>query len=129
MVWQTGSGTQSNMNANEVIANRAAERMGEALGTNRGVHPNDHVNRSQSTNDVFPTAIHVAVAVEVGERLLPALARLRATLEAKARAFDGIVKIGRTISRTRPRSPSARSSPATRTSSASVKTRSAPSCR
>ena len=96
VVWQTGSGTQSNMNANEVIANRAAERMGEALGANRSVHPNDHVNRSQSTNDVFPTAIHVAVAVEVGERLLPALARLRATLEAKARAFDGIVKIGRT---------------------------------
>ena len=96
VVWQTGSGTQSNMNANEVIANRAAERMGDALGANRSVHPNDHVNRSQSTNDVFPTAIHVAVAVEVGERLLPALARLRATLEAKARAFDGIVKIGRT---------------------------------
>ena len=96
VVWQTGSGTQSNMNANEVIANRAAERMGDALGTNRSVHPNDHVNRSQSTNDVFPTAIHVAVAVETSERLLPALARLRATLEAKARAFDDIVKIGRT---------------------------------
>ena len=96
VVWQTGSGTQSNMNANEVIANRAAERMGEALGSGRSVHPNDHVNRSQSTNDVFPSAIHVAVAVEISERLLPALARLRATLEAKAAAFDGIVKIGRT---------------------------------
>ena len=96
VVWQTGSGTQSNMNANEVIANRAAERMGDALGANRSVHPNDHVNRSQSTNDVFPTAIHVAVAVEVSERLLPALAQLRATLESKAEAFDGIVKIGRT---------------------------------
>ena len=96
VVWQTGSGTQSNMNANEVIANRAAERMGDALGTNRSVHPNDHVNRSQSTNDVFPTAIHVAVAVETEQRLLPALARLRSTLEAKARAFDDIVKIGRT---------------------------------
>ena len=96
VVWQTGSGTQSNMNANEVIANRAAERMGDALGANQSVHPNDHVNRSQSTNDVFPTAIHVAVAVEVSERLLPALAQLRATLESKAEAFDGIVKIGRT---------------------------------
>ena len=96
VVWQTGSGTQSNMNANEVIANRAAERMGEALGSGRSVHPNDHVNRSQSTNDVFPSAIHVAVAVEISERLLPALARLRATLEAKAAAFGGIVKIGRT---------------------------------
>ena len=96
VVWQTGSGTQSNMNANEVIANRAAERMGEALGSGRSVHPNDHVNRSQSTNDVFPSAIHVAVAVDISERLLPALARLRATLEAKAAAFDGIVKIGRT---------------------------------
>ena len=96
VVWQTGSGTQSNMNANEVIANRAAERMGDALGANRSVHPNDHVNRSQSTNDVFPSAIHIAVAVEIGERLLPALARLRATLESKARAFEDIVKIGRT---------------------------------
>ena len=96
VVWQTGSGTQSNMNANEVIANRAAERMGETLGSGRSVHPNDHVNRSQSTNDVFPSAIHVAVAVDISERLLPALARLRATLEAKAAAFDGIVKIGRT---------------------------------
>ena len=96
VVWQTGSGTQSNMNANEVIANRAAERMGDALGANRSVHPNDHVNRSQSTNDVFPSAIHIAVAVEVVERLLPAVAKLRATLEAKTQAFDDIVKIGRT---------------------------------
>ena len=96
VVWQTGSGTQSNMNANEVIANRAAELMGDALGRNRTVHPNDHVNRSQSTNDVFPTAIHIAVAVEIGERLLPALVRLRITLEAKAQEFDDIVKIGRT---------------------------------
>ena len=96
VVWQTGSGTQSNMNANEVIANRAAELMGDSLGANRSVHPNDHVNRSQSTNDVFPTAIHVAVAVEVSERLLPALAKLRTTLETKAQAFDDIVKIGRT---------------------------------
>ena len=96
VVWQTGSGTQSNMNANEVIANRAAELMGDPLGANRSVHPNDHVNRSQSTNDVFPSAIHVAAAVEIGGKLLPALARLRATLEAKAEAFEDIVKIGRT---------------------------------
>ena len=96
VVWQTGSGTQSNMNLNEVIANRAAELMGEALGGKRSVHPNDHVNRSQSTNDVFPTAIHISAAVQVSERLLPALARLRAVLTAKAREFDDIVKIGRT---------------------------------
>ena len=96
VVWQTGSGTQSNMNLNEVIANRAAELMGEPLGSNRRVHPNDHVNRSQSTNDVFPSAIHVSAAVQVSERLLPALARLRAVLVSKARDFDDIVKIGRT---------------------------------
>ena len=96
VVWQTGSGTQSDMNVNEVIANRAAELMGEALHGKRSVHPNDHVNRSQSTNDVFPTAIHIAAAVQVSERLLPALARLRAVLTAKAREFDDIVKIGRT---------------------------------
>ena len=96
VVWQTGSGTQSNMNVNEVIANRAAELMGDPLGANRSVHPNDHVNRSQSTNDVFPSAIHIAAAVEIGGKLLPALARLRATLEAKAAAFEDIVKIGRT---------------------------------
>ena len=96
VVWQTGSGTQSNMNLNEVIANRAAELMGEPLGSNRRVHPNDHVNRSQSTNDVFPSAIHVSAAVQVSERLLPALARLRAVLASKARDFDDIVKIGRT---------------------------------
>ena len=96
VVWQTGSGTQSNMNVNEVIANRAAELMGEALGGKRSVHPNDHVNRSQSTNDVFPTAIHISAAMQVSERLLPALARLRAVLTAKAREFDDIVKIGRT---------------------------------
>ena len=96
VVWQTGSGTQSNMNLNEVIANRAAEFMGEPLGSNRSVHPNDHVNRAQSTNDVFPTAIHISAAIQVSERLLPALARLRAVLASKARDFDDIVKIGRT---------------------------------
>ena len=96
VVWQTGSGTQTNMNVNEVIAHRAAELLGELPGAGRRVHPNDHVNRSQSTNDVFPSAIHIALAVQVSERLLPALARLRTTLEAKARAFDDIIKIGRT---------------------------------
>ena len=96
VVWQTGSGTQSNMNLNEVIANRAAEILGEPLGSNRSVHPNDHVNRSQSTNDVFPTAIHISAVVRTSEALLPALGRLRAVLESKARSFDDIVKIGRT---------------------------------
>ena len=96
VVWQTGSGTQTNMNVNEVIAHRAAELLGELPGVGRRVHPNDHVNRSQSTNDVFPSAIHIALAVQVSERLLPALARLRTTLEAKARAFDDVIKIGRT---------------------------------
>ena len=118
------------MNANEVIANRAAERMGEALGANRSVHPNDHVNRSQSTNDVFPTAIHVAVAVEVGERLLPALApAARHPGGEGAGVRTASSRSAAPISRMRRRSPSARNSPATRTSSASAKTRSAPSCR
>ena len=101
VVWQTGSGTQSNMNVNEVIAHRACERIEADTSEGRidsvgKVHPNDHVNRSQSTNDVFPTAIHIAAAVEIKTRLFPALDRLRTTLEAKARDFDGIVKIGRT---------------------------------
>ncbi|MEE8311469.1 MAG: class II fumarate hydratase [Candidatus Binatia bacterium] len=96
VVWQTGSGTQTNMNANEVIANRAIELHGGKLGSNDPVHPNDHVNNSQSTNDSYPTAIHVAAAGEIHGRLLPALGRLRAELECKAKAFDGIVKIGRT---------------------------------
>ena len=96
VVWQTGSGTQSNMNVNEVIARRAGEILGEPLGPECSVHPNDHVNRSQSTNDVFPTAIHISVAVRTSEGLLPALARLRTVLESKSRDFDDIVKIGRT---------------------------------
>jgi fumarate hydratase class II len=95
-VWQTGSGTQTNMNVNEVLANRAAELLGGERGPARPVHPNDDVNRGQSSNDVFPTAMHVAAAVAVDERLRPALAALRATLQAKAEAFAGIVKIGRT---------------------------------
>jgi fumarate hydratase class II len=96
VVWQTGSGTQSNMNANEVIANRAIELAGGVMGSKKPVHPNDDVNRSQSSNDVFPTVMHVAAALDVRERLVPAVVRLRATLEKKAQAFEGIVKVGRT---------------------------------
>jgi fumarate hydratase class II len=95
-VWQTGSGTQTNMNVNEVLANRASELLGGSRGAARSVHPNDEVNRGQSSNDVFPTAMHVAAALQVAHRLRPALAELRATLQAKADAFAGIVKIGRT---------------------------------
>jgi fumarate hydratase class II len=94
-VWQTGSGTQTNMNVNEVIANRAGELLGHARGS-RHVHPNDHVNRGQSSNDVLPTAMHVALALVFTRELLPALDELRRTLHAKSRAFDDIVKIGRT---------------------------------
>jgi fumarate hydratase class II len=95
-VWQTGSGTQTNMNLNEVIANRASELLGGERGESRKVHPNDDVNRGQSSNDVFPTAMHVATASAIVKHLLPALATLRATLDAKSRAFADIVKIGRT---------------------------------
>ena len=95
-VWQTGSGTQTNMNVNEVIANRAIELAGGKLGSKQPVHPNDDVNMSQSSNDAFPTAMHIAAATETARRLLPALKRLRDALEAKAREFSGIVKIGRT---------------------------------
>lgn len=96
VVWQTGSGTQTNMNLNEVIANRASEILGGPRGDERLVHPNDDVNRSQSSNDVFPTAMHVAAVEALTNHLLPAIATLRATLENKAREFDDIVKIGRT---------------------------------
>jgi fumarate hydratase class II len=96
VVWQTGSGTQTNMNLNEVLANRASELLGGARGTARLVHANDEVNLGQSSNDVFPSAMHVAAAVGLERRLLPALAGLRAALEAKAAAFADIVKIGRT---------------------------------
>ena len=96
VVWQTGSGTQSNMNANEVISNRAIELAGGVMGSKKPVHPNDDVNRSQSSNDVFPTVMHVAVALETQERLIPAVAKLRGTIEKKAEAFAGIVKVGRT---------------------------------
>jgi fumarate hydratase class II len=96
VVWQTGSGTQTNMNANEVIANRANELLGAPLGGKSPVHPNDHVNRSQSSNDSFPTAMHIAAVEEVHHRLLPALEHLYASLHAKTGAFKDIVKIGRT---------------------------------
>ncbi len=96
VVWQTGSGTQTNMNANEVIANRAIELAGGTLGAKHPVHPNDDVNRGQSSNDVFPSAMHVAAAEQLHHRLLPALASLHDTLKAKADAFSGIVKVGRT---------------------------------
>ncbi|MDR7267874.1 fumarate hydratase class II [Pelomonas saccharophila] len=96
VVWQTGSGTQTNMNVNEVLANRASELLGGERGEGRLVHPNDDVNRSQSSNDVFPTAMHVAAVQALQERLLPPLRALRTTLQQKAEAFDGIVKIGRT---------------------------------
>jgi fumarate hydratase, class II len=95
-VWQTGSGTQTNMNLNEVIANRASELLGGQRGEARLVHPNDDVNRGQSSNDVFPTAMHIAAAVGIVKHLLPALKTLRDTLDSKAKAFADIVKIGRT---------------------------------
>ena len=95
-VWQTGSGTQTNMNVNEVIANRANESLGAGLGAKAPVHPNDHVNLGQSSNDSFPTAMHVAAVLEIEDRLLPALNALQDALAAKANAFASIVKIGRT---------------------------------
>ncbi|MBK8246964.1 MAG: class II fumarate hydratase [Gemmatimonadetes bacterium] len=96
VVWQTGSGTQSNMNANEVISNRAIEKLGGVMGSKKPVHPNDHVNMSQSSNDCFPTAMHIACAEEVVKHLLPALTHLHAALDAKAKAWTDIIKIGRT---------------------------------
>jgi len=95
-VWQTGSGTQSNMNANEVISNRAIEMLGGEMGSKKPVHPNDHVNMSQSSNDTYPTAMHVAAAEEIVHRLIPALQTLRNALNDKAQAFKDIIKIGRT---------------------------------
>jgi fumarate hydratase class II len=96
VVWQTGSGTQSNMNANEVISNRAIEMLGGEMGSKKPVHPNDHVNMSQSSNDTYPTAMHIACAEEIVHRLLPALKTLRDALDKKAKAWDHIIKIGRT---------------------------------
>jgi fumarate hydratase, class II len=96
VVWQTGSGTQTNMNMNEVLANLANEALGGRRGEHKPIHPNDHVNLGQSSNDSFPTAMHIAAVCEIHERLLPALKHLAAALDAKARAFAGIIKIGRT---------------------------------
>ena len=96
VVWQTGSGTQTNMNMNEVLANRASELLGGGRGSDRKIHPNDDVNKGQSSNDVFPTAMHVAAIQELHHRLKPAIRVLRETLSIKAAAFSGIVKIGRT---------------------------------
>lgn len=96
VIWQTGSGTQTNMNLNEVIANRAIEIMGGVIGSKSPIHPNDHVNASQSSNDSFPTAMHIALALETTERLMPALDGLASSLNEKAEAFKDMVKIGRT---------------------------------
>ncbi len=96
VVWQTGSGTQSNMNANEVISNRAIEMLGGTMGSKKPVHPNDHVNMSQSSNDTYPTAMHIACAEEIQHRLLPALKHLHTALAAKVVAWKDIIKIGRT---------------------------------
>ena len=95
-VWQTGSGTQTNMNVNEVIANRAIEILGGRKGTKKPVHPNDHVNKSQSTNDVFPTAMHMAVAIRTNDKLIPSLKLLNSELKKKTKEFSKIIKIGRT---------------------------------
>ena len=95
-VWQTGSGTQTNMNVNEVVANRAIEILGGKKGSKKPVHPNDHVNKSQSTNDVFPTAMHIAIAIETRNKLLPALELLNKELKKKVSQFKKIVKVGRT---------------------------------
>ena len=96
VVWQTGSGTQSNMNANEVIANRAIELMGGTIGSKDPVHPNDHCNMGQSSNDTFPTAMHIATAMTARDVLLPGLEKLHGALQKKVEEFDGIIKIGRT---------------------------------
>ena len=96
VVWQTGSGTQTNMNANEVISNRAIELAGGKLGSKRPIHPNDDVNKAQSSNDTFPTAMHIAAVHEIHRRLIPMVAKLRSTLQSKSDAFKDIIKIGRT---------------------------------
>ncbi|MDO9382395.1 MAG: class II fumarate hydratase [Hyphomicrobiaceae bacterium] len=96
VVWQTGSGTQSNMNANEVISNRAIEMLGGEMGSKKPIHPNDHVNMAQSSNDTYPTAMHIACAEEIQHKLVPALKHLHGALDAKAKAWEHIIKIGRT---------------------------------
>jgi len=96
VIWQTGSGTQTNMNVNEVLSNRGIELLGGEMGSKKPVHPNDHVNKSQSSNDTFPTAMHVAVAIDLNRRLIPSVKALADALEEKAKKFDEIIKIGRT---------------------------------
>ena len=96
VVWQTGSGTQTNMNVNEVIANRANEILGESLGSKKPIHPNDHVNYGQSSNDCFPTAMHIAAVTEIHQKLLPSLERFLKNLERKSEEFKGLIKVGRT---------------------------------
>ncbi|MBT4432437.1 MAG: class II fumarate hydratase, partial [Nitrospinaceae bacterium] len=96
VVWQTGSGTQTNMNSNEVISNRAIEMAGGTMGSKDPVHPNDDVNKAQSSNDTFPTAMHIAAAEQINSRLIPEVERLQKTLQSKADAFGDIIKIGRT---------------------------------
>jgi fumarate hydratase class II len=96
VVWQTGSGTQSNMNANEVISNRAIEILGGTMGSKKPVHPNDHVNMSASSNDTFPTVMHIAAVLDLEESLIPALASLRDALDKKSKQFEHLIKIGRT---------------------------------
>lgn len=93
VVWQTGSGTQSNMNCNEVIANIANQKLGQVLGAQKPVHPNDHVNRAQSTNDSFPTAIHVAASLQINELLIPAVEQLKATLQKNQMSFSLLLKL------------------------------------
>ena len=100
VVWQTGSGTQSNMNANEVIANRAIEILGGNIGSKDPIHPNDHCNMGQSSNDTFPTAMHIATAITAQNILLPNLKKLLSSIDEKIVEFDGIIKIGRTHTRT-----------------------------
>lgn len=101
VVWQTGSGTQSNMNCNEVIANIANQKLGQALGAQKPVHPNDHVNRAQSTNDSFPTAIHVAASLQINELLIPAVEQLKATLQKSQTNFKILLKLAVPIYKTR----------------------------
>merc|ERR1719316_728851 len=96
VIFQTGSGTQTNMNVNELISNRANQLKGSALGSQKPVHPNDHVNMGQSSNDSFPTAMHIAAVSEIHKRLIPGLTRLKKCLDAKSKEFEKIIKIGRT---------------------------------
>ena len=116
VVWQTGSGTQSNMNSNEVIANRAIEMLGGVIGSKEPIHPNDHLNMGQSSNDVFPTAMHIATAMQARDVLLPGLRKLEAALQVKVEEFEGIIKIGTDKSKNRSRQLSCRKFRSSKTS-------------